>query len=372
MTFSVAPHLDGLASLARRPGVDIRPVLVRVLTDLYVQKNEHSAEEEQHYVEIMLRFVDTADLATRSNVARKLAIYPAAPRAVLNKLARDRIEVAEPVLQSAANLGAADLLSIAAECGGRHAAVIAQRKTGARVSSLADADRPALLTPMHEPVSVRADDFRRPKTAAAAPPRVAPSVVELARRFLAAEAGERRLILEELGQAADGAGARALVDFEAMHKLERSALQRRLDEFTEALQQALSLSPALATRIVRDESGELLVACLRSLAMPPNVLLRVLLFLNPVIGQSIDQVYELGRFYETIAESAAVQLVQGLRIVSQTETEDPPEQRRSSSDIPHERHSAVESARTAYGDGARLPPVRVERGSAADRRYGTS
>ena len=36
------PKLEGLDSLARRDGVDIRPTLIRVLTDLYLQKPSHS------------------------------------------------------------------------------------------------------------------------------------------------------------------------------------------------------------------------------------------------------------------------------------------------------------------------------------------
>ena len=35
---------DGLMTLSRREGVDIRPTLLRVLTDLYVQANAHSAD----------------------------------------------------------------------------------------------------------------------------------------------------------------------------------------------------------------------------------------------------------------------------------------------------------------------------------------
>ena len=36
---------DGLMSLSRREGVDIRPTLLRVLADLYVQTSTHSDEE---------------------------------------------------------------------------------------------------------------------------------------------------------------------------------------------------------------------------------------------------------------------------------------------------------------------------------------
>ncbi len=61
------PKLEGLDSLARRDGVDIRPTLVRVLTDLYVQKPAHTAEEERHYTELVLRLINFG----RSRYARR-------------------------------------------------------------------------------------------------------------------------------------------------------------------------------------------------------------------------------------------------------------------------------------------------------------
>src|SRR3954453_4957534 len=98
--------LEGLDSLARRDGVDIRPTLIRVLTDLYVQKPSHSSEEERHYTELALRLIDSVDLATRTTIAKKLGAYPAAPHAVVRRLARDVLEVAEPVLRPARSLTA--------------------------------------------------------------------------------------------------------------------------------------------------------------------------------------------------------------------------------------------------------------------------
>ena len=74
------PKLEGLDSLARRDGVDIRPTLLRVLTDLYVQKPAHSSEEERHYTELALRLIDTVDLATRVRSRRRSPALPARRR----------------------------------------------------------------------------------------------------------------------------------------------------------------------------------------------------------------------------------------------------------------------------------------------------
>ena len=82
--------------LANRDGVDIRPTLLRVMTDLYVQKPMHSAEEEQHFTELALRLIDLVDAETRSIVADKIGRYPNAPAAVRQRLLRDQITIGAP------------------------------------------------------------------------------------------------------------------------------------------------------------------------------------------------------------------------------------------------------------------------------------
>src|SRR4029453_16828366 len=60
------PGFDGLMTLSRREGVAIRPTLLRVLTDLYVQTSAHSADEERQFVELTSRLIEQADDATRA------------------------------------------------------------------------------------------------------------------------------------------------------------------------------------------------------------------------------------------------------------------------------------------------------------------
>jgi hypothetical protein len=84
---SANPTLDSLVDLACRDGVDIRPTLLRVLTDLYVQKPTHSADEETQYVELALGLIEAVDSPTRAAVAASLSVYPAAPATILSRLA---------------------------------------------------------------------------------------------------------------------------------------------------------------------------------------------------------------------------------------------------------------------------------------------
>src|SRR5581483_5056772 len=85
-TLPMFQGFDGLMTLSRREGVDIRPTLLRVLTDLYVQAPKHSSDEQRQFVELTSRLIDQVDDATRAAVRARLAIYPAAPLEILSKL----------------------------------------------------------------------------------------------------------------------------------------------------------------------------------------------------------------------------------------------------------------------------------------------
>src|SRR4051794_36007620 len=87
------PNLSGLVELANRDGVDVRPTLLRVMTDLYIQKPAHTEQEERHFTELALRLIDLVDADTRAIVANKIAGYPTAPAAVRHRLLRELISV---------------------------------------------------------------------------------------------------------------------------------------------------------------------------------------------------------------------------------------------------------------------------------------
>ena len=86
MTKSLFPGFDGLMTLSRREGVDVRPTLLRVFTDLYVQAPTHSDDEQRQFVELATRLIDQVDDATRAAVRARLAIYPATPLEIMDKL----------------------------------------------------------------------------------------------------------------------------------------------------------------------------------------------------------------------------------------------------------------------------------------------
>lgn len=296
--------LAGLAGLADYPGLDIRPTLLRVLTDLYVQKPSHSVEEERHYVELALRLIDVVDNGTCAAVAASLAGYRAAPAEVMARLAP---------ISALGYPRAAPAARIAPPSGSKTQdddsdlfepepiahAISAPEVFEPKPSVAADTQAPLLLAP---PVTVEP-----------------PSFVELRDIFFAADPETRRLILTNLDVVAARDMPALVSGASIMRYLEQAALAGRRQEFTTLLQQSLGVSRALASRIVSDESGEPVAVAGRALAMPPEVFQRILMFLNPDIGQSVQRVYRLSDLFLDLPQDSALHLLAVWRAADRAE-----------------------------------------------------
>jgi hypothetical protein len=75
------------------------------------------------------------------------------------------------------------------------------------------------------------------------------------------------------------------------------------------IERALGIGRALAERIANDHSGEPIVVAAKALGMQAAVLQRILLFLNPAIGQSVERVYDLARLFDDLMPAAAERMV---------------------------------------------------------------
>src|SRR5262249_9195789 len=120
------PRLDGLYDLDRK-GIDIRPTLLRVLTDQYAASPRHTPEEECHYTELAMRLIDETDITTRAAVAARLARPPPAPRPPILQLPRAVLAGAQPILRDLPCLSPPACEDSARERGQIHAELIAER-----------------------------------------------------------------------------------------------------------------------------------------------------------------------------------------------------------------------------------------------------
>jgi hypothetical protein len=378
---------EGLIDLDRR-GVDIRPTLLRVLTDQYLHRRAHTPDEDRQYTELTLRLLDETDVPTRAAVAARLAAHAGAPRAIILRLARDVLTVAEPILRLSPQLAPADLEVIARERGGDYARIIATRAlpqsaaqphsqpvstptpAAARLS-LAPTPRSAL--PQREPSATSpAGGAADASAQRIRQPGIKPDIEakELCGLFFAANSMERRLILISLEFLPTSPPALPVAMQQTdIWRFESAALQHKTDAVLRDLERALGVSRKTALRIIEDDMGEPVVAAAKAMELPADVLQRILLFMNPRVGQSVDRVYELAGLYADITVDAA------RRLVGIWRDADPPDPRLA-------KHvalwqDAVEQARTALSDIARrapaprreTPAIRPgERASGTDRR----
>jgi hypothetical protein len=108
------------------------------------------------------------------------------------------------------------------------------------------------------------------------------------------------------------ASPRELPD-ETIRALESAALSRDRAKFANLLEQTLRLTREKAERIVSDPSGEPLLVAAKAVGMPPIVLQRVLMFIDPAIGESVQRVFELAALYERMHMQAALRIIESLR-----------------------------------------------------------
>jgi hypothetical protein len=267
---------DGLMTLSRREGVDIRPTLLRVLTDLYVQASKHSADEARQFVELTSRLIDQVDDATRSAVRARLAIYPATPAEILRKLGL------KP----------------------------AQADQAPPLAEIAPPSSTAL--PLHPPPQSLTEAQMRMSSNLAMQPTDAAQLCDL---FFHASAGERASILHSLAETPLKASpripqARATRAIEA---LQMAAWVADVESFTLELGETLILPARVAVQVVGDASGEPLACAIKALGMPGPTFEHVLLFLKSEIGSSVSTVYRLSRLYDRLSERSALVMLAAWR-----------------------------------------------------------
>jgi hypothetical protein len=260
------PGFDGLMTLSRREGVDIRPTLLRVLTDLYVQTSAHTDDEERQFVELTSRLIDQVDDATRAAVRARLSIYPSTPAPIMKKLG---LQPSSPY----------------------------QRVPLAPSIPEQPSAPPPARSPTEAQLRMAAGLAMQPKDAS-----------EISDLFFGASAGDRALILHNLAETPLKASARipAARAARAIETLEMAAFAADLENFTLELGEALILPSRVAAQVVNDASGEPLACAAKALGMPSAVFQRVLMFLNPEFGSSFQNVYRISRLYDRLSERSAL------------------------------------------------------------------
>jgi hypothetical protein len=277
-----------------QPGADATARLLFALTALYVQRSNHTVEEQQQYTELALRLIDKVEPAACAAIAAKLRRHPDAPAVVMARL--------DEALPPDGPAGASS-----------HSAQDQHGERQPLQHRLAEDHLPE-TDPHHEnqPFPGVTDRERvQGEVAPAARPSVPPTS-ERAEAFFAAAPPERRRMLSEI--AAMDAAAAASDNGRRFHvRIDTAPWQGRTGAFACDFARLIDAPKSLGERILNDPSGEPLVVAARATGMPAAMLQRILLLVCPATNHSVQRVYDLTELYHDLDAATARALLAAWR-----------------------------------------------------------
>lgn len=264
--------------------------LLLALTALYVQRSNHTMQEQQQYTELALGLIDKAGASVRAAVAGRLQCHPDAPAAVIERLGGPPPEGEGTGQVSGHDHGGADAASDRRDPNHRPTADSDVECTVATVArAVADGE-----------------------TAGQEPDGQEPVTPEFGEAFFAAAPAERRRMLTAIAGA--GAVKIAAEDPRRFHvRIDIAPWRSRTGAFLGDLERLIDAPKGLCARILNDLSGEPMVVAARAAGMPAAVLQRILVLVSPAAHHSVQRVHELTELYHTLDVGAARELLAAWR-----------------------------------------------------------
>jgi uncharacterized protein (DUF2336 family) len=301
-------HLHGLVAVATEQGLDMKPVLFRVLTDLYIATENHSTDEIAQFRDIASALAEQVDPDTAMVVAHKLSSYVHTPPEVGRALIGRGDDASRLILADAVWLPRRMAVDIAAGGDRLLAAAVAARNDadGALVRLLLSRNDPivdvtlAANDAVELPADAKDELLARGRDeeaiAAALLSRSDLTLADQAVLFQWADKTLRRAIVEDAVRLATLAGRlrhhRRATD-ELTAAVEAAAAASDPDMMATALAAAAGAPAGRVRRLLEDRSGECLAILLVAAGIDDETATRVFMFLDPAIGHSSQRVFAL-------------------------------------------------------------------------------
>ncbi len=327
MPTDIYARLRDLAASAEAKPAEMRPVLLRVTTDLFALHTVHTAEEIRLYEEMAGKLIDDADEATLLAVARKLAHCADAPTAILKRIQARGGEPARELLLQDPQIDRGELRRIAFSGACDQASSVAGRRdldreivrilTARPEREVARAVAENRAAPLGvEDVKALAGRGRDdPILARALLDRGEPSL-DVLPLYLSADRRERSRLLALALEAnilrAGRPGAGVALDEQSAERIEIAATRRKRASFALVLADVLKCDPVIARRIVDDESGDALALTFRAINLPEAAAARIFLIAFPKVALSAEAFDHAMRLIRTVPWRVARRIVEAM------------------------------------------------------------
>ncbi len=337
----LAVALAHLGMLRHNPTSTIRPLLLRVVVDLFLHKRHHAPDDIRTFEAMVTPLLDDVDAATRRVLVDRLFDHPATPAAVLDRLMDAESQIGAEVYRHA-SFAEAELLAIAETGPAMTAATVAQRPDLPPdvITALVERPEPRIAQALADNAAVvlAPSQFqalvRRARTDRDLAERLAAregDPLATAPLFALVSPRQRRRIVDavrrhELGRRPWGRPDRATVA--TLERLDRLVLGGEWDVFEDTLCLALGERHRALRPLLRDGTGDILALALAAVGATADLAARVFILGDPAIGRSVSAVRRLTTMVDTLAPAAARRLLEA--IVEAV----PNEERRPSSPTP--------------------------------------
>ena len=297
-----APDVTGLIELSRDPQLDLKPVILRVQTDLFLAAPVRDRAVLAAFCALATGLIRTVDAATALTVARKLAPCPDTPPAVLASLAALGGPVCAAVLETAPEL-APEVIAAAREAGFEVEEVVAvQEEEPELPGDLQAGDS-------HETVDPIAEARLDPERAATLLGQGDIAPADLAPLWLHAGKAQRQAIIEAVGATA---ALRPCPPAPNSLGNTLTGLSRagHVPAFGKALADGLGIPETFLTA-APDPSAryDLLTLALRAANLSEAEAVFIFLTLSPTVARSVDRVYALVQLFRSLDRATARDLV---------------------------------------------------------------
>lgn len=328
------PSSDDLSAALARLGMrmggpradnEIRPLLLRIVVDLFLQKRHHAPADLRSFEAIVGPLLAEADAETRRRLVERLFDHPATPLPLLDRLMDDESLIAADLYRHA-SCSEVELLVTACTGPAMVAASIAQRadlppsvvqaligRPEARVAAALAGNAsitfgPAALRTMVARAQHDRDLAERLAARTVDPLAVAPLFPLLSPR-------QRRRMIEavrrlDLGQRPRGWSESATAA--TLARLNQLVLAGEWDGFDDTLCRAFGSTGATLRPRLHEGAGDVLALALAAVGVPGEIAARVFILGEPTIGRSVAAVRRLTALVETVTPTAARRLLDAM------------------------------------------------------------
>lgn len=312
--------------------------LLKDATELYVSAPEHTRSEMVMYEELCTQLLKVTALQDRIRIANLLADYDEVPASVMRALLHDIFPVASVMLEKSKSISEGQLLALVATASPSHLEMIAARRNlqPAVVDALLARMRPDSLAALvaNPTISLPAPLVQHLVNLAKGNQRLACQLAmrmddvpdtDLIDLFLDLDGRGRRRVIQALEIAAlrEFAARRPLPrvpmpDPEKVATLARACLQRNTQAMACVLAEFTGLDEVFVVRLLADQGGEPLSACLKAAGVDTGIATRVILFSGTEDTRSYYDVKRLVDLYEMVSLRSALLLVDRWRGAAQS------------------------------------------------------